>query len=392
MSKNLIKAALFTPTPSGWGLPIALIGSPATVKTSLIEETCKDFGLPCQVLSPGESGEGAFGVVPVPDKSKSGSLVLRYPAPEWIEKVGERGVVFVDELNTAAPAYQPALLGLMLARRIGGHYLGRGVRMVAALNPPEQSRGVWELSPALANRLVHIQWTPPSGEAWDNWLMDLGVDEVTAQAQSADAEEDRVRALWPSASARAKQLITGFRKVRPDALHMEPAIDDPNSGGAWPSRRSWTIAMCALAGASMHDLSQQETHQLINGCVGEKVATEFVAWVASQDLPDPAAILDGKLAWEHNPNRLDITLAALSGCVALVTGDKTDSPLRSARTDKLWEVLASVASDSSAHDLCVPAIRKLSQAKATPRGAAAKSQTNKTIASLAPALKAAGVM
>jgi hypothetical protein len=391
MTKQMIKAALFTPTPSGMGLPIALIGSPATVKTSMVEEVCAEWGLPCQTLSPGESGEGAFGVVPVPEKTKSG-LVLRYPAPEWVERVGSRGVVFIDELNTAAPAYQPALLGLMLARRIGGHYLGRNVRMLAALNPPDSNRGVWELSAALANRMVHVDWVAPGGDAWDDWLMALGVDAPVYNPQSAEAEEQRVRDAWPAASARAKQLVVGFRHSRPDLLHVEPAMSDPNSGKAWPSRRSWTIAMCSLAGAAMHGLNMFERSTLIKGCVGEKAAIEFLAWESKQDLPDPVAVLDG-LAWKHDPNRLDITLAVLSGCVAVVLGEPPESVTRARRINALWEVLASVAEDGSAHDLCVPAIRKLSKAKATPRSAnGVSSIASKTIAKLKPALEAAGLI
>jgi MoxR-like ATPase len=397
MSKQLIKAALFTPTPSGWGLPVALIGSPATVKSSLICEVCREVGLPVEVLSPGERGEGAFGVVPVPDKGKNKRTVLTYPAPDWVDNVNPRGVVFIDELNTAAPAYQAALLGLLLERRIGGYYLGRDVRMIGAFNPPENTRNVWELSSALANRLIHIAWQAPTLSEWEAWLlrfdprqkMEEG-DNAELNAELVELEERRVLAAWTDASAHAKAIVTAYLRAQPHHLHVEPAIDDPNSGRAWPSRRSWTFAVCALAGADIHALRATERFALLAGCVGEAAATEFLAWEASQDLPDAAQVLDGSVTWKHEQARVDRTLAVLNGCAALIVGMPAGTA-KSKRLEALWCLLQDVTADSSAHDLVIPCLRTLLSAGIRPTTQGGKAGT-KVIAALAPALRAAGIL
>src|SRR3990167_2421323 len=123
--QRIIEAALFTPLRNGrWGLPIVFWGPPGVGKTEQIRAVCRRYGLYCEHLAPGERGEGAFGVTPVPE-GLNGHMVLRYPPPEWVMSMRqvdntEAGVVFLDEINTAAPALQPALLGCIQERRVGG--------------------------------------------------------------------------------------------------------------------------------------------------------------------------------------------------------------------------------------------------------------------------------
>jgi MoxR-like ATPase len=89
-------------------------------------------------------GEGAFGVIPVPDKSG----VIKYPPPEWTLAHDEAGgVVFIDEMSSTPPALQPPLLGLLFARRIGGKTLSARTRVIGAANPPEVAAGGFDLAP-----------------------------------------------------------------------------------------------------------------------------------------------------------------------------------------------------------------------------------------------------
>ena len=81
--------------------------------------------------------------------------------PDWAVRLvrAGRGLLFLDELSTAPPAVQAALLRLVLERRVGALRLPPGVRIVAAANPRSSAADGWELSPPLANRFVHLQWT-----------------------------------------------------------------------------------------------------------------------------------------------------------------------------------------------------------------------------------------
>src|SRR5260370_41568839 len=97
MPDKTLHILLFTPLSSGgWGLPVLWWGPPGVGKSAVIEELEHRYGLPVETLSPGERGEGAFGVVPVPVDG-----VLRYPPPDWVTRMADGGIVFLDEISVA---------------------------------------------------------------------------------------------------------------------------------------------------------------------------------------------------------------------------------------------------------------------------------------------------
>ncbi|NEA88457.1 AAA family ATPase, partial [Streptomyces sp. SID14436] len=100
-----------------------------------------------------------FSGLPVPGDDPAVQGVPMAP-PDWaVRLVREgRGLLFLDELSTAPPAVQAALLRLVLERRVGALRLPPGVRIVAAANPRASAADGWELSAPLANRFVHLPW------------------------------------------------------------------------------------------------------------------------------------------------------------------------------------------------------------------------------------------
>ena len=62
------------------------------------------------------------------------------------------GILFLDQLSTAPPAVQAALLRVALERTVCDLELPAGVAVVAAANPPEQAASGWDLSRPLASR------------------------------------------------------------------------------------------------------------------------------------------------------------------------------------------------------------------------------------------------
>ncbi len=385
MKDSILTAALFTPISGGrWGLPILAWGSPGVGKSAIIEALAARWGMACEVLSPGERGEGAFGVVPVPDTNG----VLRYPRPEWTCAFdGDvAGVVFVDEMTTAAPALQAPLLGLLLARRIGGHTLPSRVRVIGAANPPEQAAGGFDLAAPVANRVGHISWGEPSVEEHTRYM--LGSTEESTVGD-ASAEEARVLAAWPTAWARAVGLETAFLARRPALKNKCPEAGSPTASRAWPSDRSWEAATRALASAAVHGLSGEDTEEFVAAFIGEAAASEWFAWITEQDLPDPVAILDGHATFAHNPARLDRTVAVLNACVATVAPKV--AVRRQERANALWgllEVLSGAKGTGPKVDLdvFVPACAGLVDAGLVDLAAAAA-----TLAALQPVLRAAGI-
>lgn len=378
MKIALIKAALFTPTRRGWGLPVLLWGEPGVAKTDLIEEVCTSFALPCETLSPGERGEGAFGVIPVPVKG-----VITYPPPDWSTRMENGGVVFVDELTTAPPALQPSLLGLLLAKRLGGHCFGPRVRVVGAANPPELAASGFDLPAPVANRVGHLDWSAPSVEEHTAYMM-RGDAVLTEATSDAVAEEKRVMERWPEPWAKARGLETAFLARRPGLKNQCPKAGDPKSSRAWPSDRSWEAATRALASAAVHGLSDVETEEFVAAFIGEGAASEFFAFRTEADLPDPAALLDGTEKFKHNPARLDRTAAVLNACTSLIT--PTTAAKRSARAEALWSMLEELTASKADLDILIPAIQALITASLhTVKGAAT------SLARVQPVLKAAGI-
>jgi len=354
--KKIIKAVLFTPTIRGWGLQLALVASPGTSKTSQIKQIAKSCGMHCEILSPGERGEGAFGVVPVPENN-----VLTYPPPEWAQYFMEqkRGIVFVDELTTAPPALQPPLLGLFLEGRIGGHALPPGVRTIAAYNAVEEAAAGYDLPPPLANRMGHLPFNAGTVENWIDWLIENEVGDEVSETLKPEDEEKRVLAAWPEEFAKAKGKIAAFVKRRPELLHKMPAAHDPKASGAWPSRRTWEMVTRAMATSTIHLLDENEEIALLSSYVGEPVIGELFTFLNEHDLPDPVAILEGKEEFEHNAKRLDRTYAVLSACTALVIPEGAKN--RDARAKKLWTILAGIAG-KGAQDIVFGPARRMAQA------------------------------
>ncbi|HEV3059608.1 MAG TPA: hypothetical protein VGY48_15265 [Vicinamibacterales bacterium] len=359
MNSRIFHAAIFCPSPEGHtGLPIFLWSKPGIGKTHFVKNGVERTGLAFERLSPGERGEGQFGVVPVP----SADGFLRYPAPDWSKKFENGGVLFVDELNTAPPALQAPLLGLVQLRTLGSHVFPRRTRVVAAANETMDAAGGWDLAPALANRFGHFDFEGLDTSAWSVALMGGFANmEGTATALSAEVEEARVMAAWPGAIAQAAALVAGFVQRKPDLLHKQPTSGDAKASKAWPSRRTWHYAAHALASAQVHGLNEIDADTFMAGFVGLPVVTEFRTWMANLDLPSPADLLDGKVTWKHDGRRLDRTLAVLGSCAGLVAPEKAEK--RKERGNAAWTLIASVLKDAA--DCAVPAARVMLAAKMT---------------------------
>jgi len=170
-------------------------------------------------------------------------------------------VLFLDEMNSAAPSIQAAAYQLVLNRRIGKYTLPDNVVVIAAGNR-ETDKGVTYRMPApLANRFVHLEMRVDH-ESWEQW--------ATINRISSDVIG-----------------YIGFAKQ--DLYDFDPR----SSSRAFATPRSWTFVSELLED---NDCTDSELTDLISGAVGEGVAVKFMAHrkVAGQ-LPKPIDILDGKV-------------------------------------------------------------------------------------------------
>lgn len=379
-TKNILKALLFTPGPKGrWGLPAIFEGGPGTGKTQQVEQAAAQFGLAIEVI-----------IGSIREPTDVGGLArleddrFRLVPAAWAIKLGElkHGLVFLDELNTNVPAMQAALLRLATDGAVGEYMMPNTVRILAAQNKTEEAAGGWDLTPPLANRFGHFSWETPSVAEWSSWLLSGGASaDDRKRYETAPDIEARVLKSFDEPFAKAKGLVAGFLKAQPSLLHKMPKSGSPEAGRAWPSPRTWEMATRALAGAEVHRLEEADAQELLAAFVGVGPAAELIQYQTKADLPDPADVLDEKVAFKHDPKRLDRTTAILNSCAAIIAPDK--APKRQERAAVLWKMLGEVSKDSA--DLCVQAGMVLAK-----KGFITGKEAFATLAKLQPILAAAG--
>ena len=169
-------------------------------------------------------------------------------------------VLFLDEMNSAAPSVQAAAYQLVLNRKVGTYKLPDNVLIVAAGNR-EADKGVTYRMPApLANRFIHLEMAV-SFDDWFEWAVDN----------------------------RIHNDVVGYLTFsKKDLYDFDPK--SPSRSFATP--RSWTFVSELLEDA----LDESTTTDLVSGSVGEGLAVKFMAHrKVAAEMPNPSDILAGKV-------------------------------------------------------------------------------------------------
>ncbi|MEU3572867.1 MoxR family ATPase [Kitasatospora sp. NPDC036755] len=320
-------------------LPVLLWGEPGIGKTAALNQLADALDLPLTTVIASVHEPSDFSGLPVVGDDPARQGVPLAP-PDWAVRLvrAGRGLLFLDELSTAPPAVQAALLRLVLERRIGALRLPPGVRIVAAANPRSSAADGWELSPPLANRFVHLQWEH------DHEVVVRGLGGVWPVATLPRLEP---RAL-PEAVALARRAVCGLLAARPELVHRLPTTET-RRGGAWPSPRSWDMTLRLVAFATAAGSSREVLSLLVRGAVGDGPGLELMAHKERMDLPDPEDLLADP-AGAVLPERGDLRQAVLDGVVAAVR----NRPERT-RWDAAWALLVRALETGAPDVLVVPA-------------------------------------
>lgn len=315
-------------------VPVLLWGAPGTGKSSMVRAMADGLGVPCETVIATIREPADFGGLPVVHGG-----AVRLAPPMWATRLAEagEGVLFLDEISTAPPAVQAALLRVVLERHVGELALPDGVTVVAAANPPQMAADGWDLAAALANRFCHLDWPATADDVVRGFT--AGWPEVP-KAKAPDAESITA---W-------KSRIATYLLRRPGqalALPTEAAV----AGRGWPSPRTWEMAAVLMAAADASGVDEQVRIALLGGVVGLGTAVELQEWLAEQDLVDPEALLADPGSADL-PQRGDRLWAALSAVTAAVTAEPTVE-----RWQAAWRILARVA--ASAPDVAAASARTL---------------------------------
>jgi AAA domain (dynein-related subfamily) len=294
-------------------LPVLLWGQPGIGKTAALNQLAEALELPLTTVIASVHEPSDFSGMPVLGDDPAAQGVPMAP-PDWAVRLvrAGRGLLFLDELSTAPPAVQAALLRLVLERRVGALRLPPGVRIVAAANPRSAAADGWELT----------------GGTWP-------------RASLPQLDPGRLR----EAVTFARRAVCGLLAARPGLVHRLPT-NEASRGGPWPSPRSWEMTLRLIAFATAAGTSREVLSMLVRGTVGDGPGLELLASLDRMDLPDPEVLLADPAA-AALPERGDLRQAVLDGVVEAVRKRPEQS-----RWEAAWAVLV-LALETGAPDLVV---------------------------------------
>lgn len=241
-------------------IPAFLWGPPGIGKSAITRKIAEERGW--NVIDFRASTRDPVALMGLPDLTEA---TTKWKVPDefpQVERDGEEGILFLDELNAAAPSMMAAMFGLVLDRKVGDYVLPKGWRVIAAGNRQSDRAAAQRMPTALANRFAHIDVDADTSAGHDNVHVEhfnqMGVDPI----------------------------LIAFLRFRPALIHKMPSNDER----AFPTPRSWEQA------AKVLKLSSALRLQGVSAIVGEGAAAELEGFIrVYQKLPS----LDLVLA---NPN------------------------------------------------------------------------------------------
>lgn len=323
-------------------LPVLLWGEPGIGKSATLSQLAEALGLPMETVIASIHEPSDFSGLPIVGDDPARQGVPMAP-PDWAVRIARagRGLLFFDELSSAPPAVQAALLRVVLERRVGSLHLPEQIRIVAAANPPASAADGWHLSPPLANRFVHLHWSH------DPRVVVRGLAGTWPAVNVPTIKPERAHA----ALARSRGIVAGFLTARPGLVHHMPT-DAQGRGGAWPSPRTWEMALRLLTFGDACAADREALAAALIGAVGDGAGIELLTFAEELDLPDPDRVLARPEAFTL-PERGDRQLAFLTAVVAAVQSRPSQE-----RWEAGWVVLAK-AVDAGVPDVAARAAADL---------------------------------
>ena len=321
-------------------VPVLIWGLPGEGKTAIIEQIARHNGMHCETVIASIHAPEDFKGMPM---QVDGRVI--YAPPDWAQNVADAGggLVFLDEISTAPPSVQAALLRPVLQKVAGSLQLPKQTRFVAAANPPEIAADGWDLSAPLANRFAHIMWDVDAATISQGFAFGF------ADVELPVIRHARVDPLFAS----TKAAIGAFLSARPDLKSVLPKSSN-ESGRAWPSPRSWEMGARLLAYARASDSSQAVQSVLLSGAIGVTAAHEYLIWESALDLPDiEEALRTGEIQLPARPDMLYMVAAALTRAML-------ENPSKERLSVGVNSLLVAVA-DAGHRDIAVVSLRQVAR-------------------------------
>ena len=268
--------------------PVMIWGPPGVGKSELVAQVARSNKVPLIDLRLSQMEPSDLRGIPF----RVDNLV-EWAVPRMLpnaERHGPSGILFLDEITSAAPTVSAAAYQLILDRCLGEYQIPDGWVIFAAGNR-QGDRGVTYTMPTpLANRFTHYSFDVNLDD-WVVWAHESGVDE----------------------------RVIAFLRFRPELLFDFDPSTDPV---AFPTPRSWEFAHRAL---KKFEQNRDVLADALKGCVGDAAGIELGAFIANlQNLPDLDAIMRGEQV--PVPDSIDLQYALATALVTrAVTESKTEN-------------------------------------------------------------------
>jgi hypothetical protein len=243
--------------------PLFLWGPPGIGKSELVADITEELGGYMIDLRLGQMEPTDIRGIPFYNKD-SGKMDWAEPVDLPTEEFADQYpivVLFLDEMNSAAPSVQAAAYQLILNRRIGKYFLPKNVVIVAAGNRESDKGVTYRMPTPLANRFIH---------------QEMKVDFASYQE-------------WAVKNSIHKDVVGYLSFAKQDLYDF----DAKSASRAFATPRSWTFVSQLLED---EDSDDDTLTNLIAGTVGEGLAVKFMAHrkIAGR-MPKPEDILSGKV-------------------------------------------------------------------------------------------------
>jgi MoxR-like ATPase len=222
------------------GNSVMLWGVPGLGKTAIINQLGAKKGRKVIVLKTNVREPVDLRGVPVGDLATGTTKWLVPSELPQVERDGERGYLFLDEINTGTTQMMAVVMGLAEERKVGDYVLPDGWVVIAAGNRVSDRAAAQRMPTALRNRFAHL-YIRPDVKAWAKWANSNGV----------------------------AQEVVAFVRLRPELIHVMPRGDE----NAFPTPRSLTKA------AKYVNAHRSVRQKLFAAHIGSAVASELDGFI-----------------------------------------------------------------------------------------------------------------
>ena len=325
-------------------IPVMMWGAPGIGKSSIIKSIAMESKLPCEIVVGSVREPSDFAGLPVVRDNGGDVPDVPLAPPDWAKRLYDagKGVLFLDEITTAPPAVQAAMLRVVLDRNVGSLQLPAKVRIIAAGNPSDEAADGWDLAAPLANRFLHLEVVADANIFIDG--MTLGWDSTI---NTSSISTPRL-----SDFTKAKALVAAFISKRRELLHQLPK-SETEAGKAWPSPRTWEMLSKVIPFIE----DKNALYLAVIGLVGEGAGIEFLSWVENNDLPHPEMVLSDPSSVNWN-ERTDKVFAITNSLVAHFAAHKEEQEDVREVWEQTWNALG-YAAENGPTDVVALSAKKL---------------------------------